>query len=148
MVRLDPVTKGNGTMNITKRTRLAIGAVGLCTAIGLAAGGAFTGTGLETTGQAAAPQFVGGTISQVVTGAVLNNVLYGFTDITNTHVNLITLTFGGETVDGLHVAVALSGGTGGTFTCEDIGATTTKVAVCTPDAAPYLDLHSLAVTVS
>ena len=36
-------------MNITKRTRLAIGAVGVCGAVGLAAGGAFTGTGLTTT---------------------------------------------------------------------------------------------------
>lgn len=135
-------------MNITKRTRLAIGAVGVCAAVGLAAGGAFTGTGLETTGQAAAPQFVGGTISQTVTGAKLSNIVYGFTDTTKTHVNLITLTFTGETVDGLHVAVALTGGTGGAFTCEDIGDTTTLTSICTPDAAPYLDLSSLAVTVS
>jgi hypothetical protein len=51
-------------------------------AVGLAAadGSAFTATGLATTGQASAAQFIGGTISQAVTGATLDSVTYGYAD--------------------------------------------------------------------
>jgi len=65
------------------------------TAAGLiaTAGSAFTGTGISTTGTAAADQFVGGQVSQSVTGATLSTIAYDFTDETNTLVDGITLTF-------------------------------------------------------
>ena len=44
-----------------------------------AAGGtAFTATGLDITGQAASAQFIGGTVTQGVTGATLKDILYGY----------------------------------------------------------------------
>lgn len=124
--------------------------------VGLAAVGvvatassAFTATGLTATGTAAADQFVGGTIEQAVTGATINSIVYGYADApANTLVDEITLTFL-LTEDARPVTVAASGGSGGTFDCED---TLANSSVCTfiPAVAEtgYVGLSSLAVTVS
>jgi hypothetical protein len=111
-----------------------------------ATGSAFTGTGLATSGTAASAQFVGGTVSQTVTGATLTDISYGFTDTTDTAVNSISLTFSG-TADGRTVAVAPSGGSGATFTCTAVASNS---STCSPDTAgtSYTGLTSLAVTVS
>ncbi|MDT7550389.1 MAG: hypothetical protein QOE84_2783 [Actinomycetota bacterium] len=112
-----------------------------------ASGSAFTGTGLGNT--APATQFVGGTVSQTVTGATLAGIAYSFADApANTLVNSIALTFT-TTADGRTVAVAPAGGTGGTFTCT---AVSSNASTCTFAAADtetgYLGLTGLAVTVS
>ncbi|MDQ1717533.1 MAG: hypothetical protein QOE89_1486 [Pseudonocardiales bacterium] len=119
---------------------------------GLAAAGgsAFTGSGVTNT--AGATQFVGGTVSQAVTGATLSGVTYGFADApANTQVSTITLAFA-DTADGRTVAVTPSGGAAGVgaFSCV---AVTSNASTCTytvgVDTLPgYTGLNSLAVTVS
>ncbi|MGJ9402716.1 hypothetical protein [Arthrobacter sp. KK5.5] len=115
--------------------------------LAFAGGSAFTGTGLSNT--APATQFIGGTVSQSVTGATLAGVTYGFADAgTNTLVNEITLAFA-DTADGRTVAAVPSGGSGGTFSC---GAVLNNASTCafTPATTEtgYTGLTSLAVTVS
>src|SRR5688500_16355815 len=96
--------------------------------LAVAAGSAFTGTGVATAGQAASGQFVGGTVSQSVTGATLNSIVYGFTDGTKTAVDKVTLTFADAT-GGKTPTIALAGGTEVTFLCTAIDAGT-HVSVC------------------
>lgn len=91
-----------------------------------ATGSAFTATGLATT--AGATQFVGGTVSQSVTGATLSSLVYGFTDTTKTAVNSVTLTFGDAT-GGKTPTISLTGGTATTFTCGAINSTS-FISVC------------------
>ncbi len=110
-------------------------------------GAALTDTGLSTSGQAAAPQFIGGTVTQAVTGGTLSNVAYTFSDGTDTAITSIALTF--TAADDVHVAAAGSGGGPGTFTCTDVA---TGASTCTyvPVAAEagYVGLTGLAVTAS
>jgi hypothetical protein len=116
-----------------------------------AGGSAFTGTGLATTGTAASAQFVGGTVSQAVTGATLSDIKYDYAaDGTQTAVNKITLTFSSDTADLRTVTATPTGGAGGaTFGCEPIGTVTTHVSVCTPTTGTsYTGLTSLSVAVS
>jgi hypothetical protein len=119
---------------------------------GLAAlgGSAFTGTGLDNA--APASQFVGGTVSQTVTGATLSSVVYGFADDpANTQTSSIQLSFT-NTADGRTVTVAPHGNTtaGGTFTCADVtsNASTCSYAAGTDALPGYSGLTSLDVTVS
>jgi len=99
------------------------------TGLAVVAGSAFTGTGV--TNAAGATQFIGGTVSQSVTGATLDSVVYGFTDGTKTSVNQVTLTFADAT-GGKTPTLSLTGGTAATFTCAAINGTS-FVSVC--DAA-------------
>ena len=117
--------------------------------LAVAAGSAFTGTGVATADQAASAQFVGGTVSQAVTGATLTNVTYSFADVgPNTRVSSIALTFSG-TANGRLVAVAPSGGSGGTFDCTAVASNASSCAFVPTDAETgYINLGSLAVTVS
>ena len=126
-------------------------------AVGLvaAAGSAFTGTGVTTTGQAALPQFVGGTVSQAVTGATLDSVDYGFVGGNNVVVDRIVLKFTGTDAVGQQVAVAVTGGDDDTFTCADVvlaapdATSTCNVVVATGDTdAGYTDVDSISITVS
>lgn len=117
-----------------------------------ATGSAFTGTGL--TNNAGASQFVGGTVSQSVTGASLAGVVYAFSDTTNTAVNKITLTFA-DGADGKAVSVAPSGGSGGTFSCPVVTTGDTSICTFVEDPATtgtvevgYTGLTSLSVTVA
>ncbi|MFD5276334.1 hypothetical protein ACFWIX_02105 [Pseudarthrobacter sp. NPDC058362] len=118
--------------------------------LAVAAGSAFTGTGL--TNNAGESQFVGGTVSQAVSGATLTNVGYGFYDTdTQNEINSIALTFAAG-AEGKAVTVTTTGGSGGTFTCEAIGAATANVSNCTFTATAtesgYTGLTSLAVSVA
>lgn len=115
--------------------------------LAVAAGSAFTGTGV--TNNAGAAQFVGGTVTQSVTGATLTNITYSYADAgVNTLANSIALTFS-ETADGRVVSVAPSGGSGGTFTCTAVSsnASTCTFVPATTETG-YTNLGSLAVTVS
>lgn len=113
-------------------------------------GSAFTGTGLADT--AGSTQFVGGTVTQTVTGATLASIVYAFADApANTEVSTISLTFT-TTADGRTVTVTPSGGGGGvgTFSCTD---TSSNASTCTYSAGTdtltgYLGLASLDVTVA
>ena len=108
-----------------------------------ATGSAFTGTGL--TNAAGATQFVGGTVSQAVTGATLSAVAYTFSNTTKTAVTQIDLTFA-TGANGQAVTVALTGADSDAFTCTVI---TNDASTCTTALnASYTGLTSLAVTVS
>ncbi|MET4622831.1 spermidine/putrescine-binding protein [Arthrobacter sp. 2762] len=117
--------------------------------LAVAAGSAFTGTGVAATGQASAAQFVGGTVSQSVSGATLTEIAYSFADAgANTRVNSIALTFS-TTADGRAVAVTPTGGSGGTFDCTDVLSNASTCTFIPTDAETgYTGLSSLAVTVS
>lgn len=131
-------------MNITKRTRLGIGAVGVCAAVGLAAGGAFTAGGLHTTGQASADQFVGGTITQTVSGATLSDISFSHPDPAQRQIDTVTLTFS-AIADGKTVSIAFTGAAAGTgWACSN---TSTLVSTCT-STTPANDVTSIDVTVS
>lgn len=119
-----------------------VGAVAVAGVVA-ATGSAFTATGLTNT--AGATQFVGGTVSQGVTGATLSNVAYTFSGTSNTAVTKIDLTFAAG-VDTKAVTVALTGADNDTFTCTAI---TSNVSTCsTAVGGSYTGLDSLAVTVS
>jgi hypothetical protein len=130
--------------------RKSIILVGAAAAAGLVAlgGSAFTGSGLSTSGTAASPQFIGGTVSQSVSGATLDSIDYGFTNATNTSINAITLSFA-STADGRTVDAVPSGTGAGTFTCTAVAS---NASSCTyvPAASEtgYTGLNALAVTVS
>jgi hypothetical protein len=134
-------------MNIQKRAKIAIAAVSLAGVVGLG-GAAFTSTGVTST--AGPSQFVGGTVSQTVTGATLANIAYAYTDNTNTAVNQVTLTFADTNADGRPVAIALAAATPVGFTCENVGTTTTMVATCLPTTSgtSQTGLNGTTVTVS
>jgi len=111
--------------------------------LAVAGGSAFTGTGLGTTGQASAGQFVGGSISQGVTGAVLDSIVYGYVDEgTKTAVDTITLTFT-TAANGLNVAASTTGGNDGTFSCTDVAS---LGSVCTYAAGDDEALGSTGIT--
>ena len=104
---------------------------GVAVAGAVAAGStALTGTGLGVTGNIAASKFVGGAISQTVTGATLDQMAYTFVDGTNTVLKKIDLTFT-VAADGTHVAASFTGGSGGgNWTCGDVSSLTSS---CTPN---------------
>lgn len=129
-------------MRASHKILLTVGVAGAA----LAGGTAFTGTGLATT--AGSSQFLGGTVSQSVTGASLSNIAYDFTDVSHTAVNGITLTFGDAT-GGKTPTISLNNGTGTAFTCTAIDASA-FTSTCTPatQGASESALESVAVTVS
>ena len=134
-------------MNLSKRAKIMIGAVALVGAGGAfaAAGNAFTGSGV--TNNAGSSQFVGGTVTQGVTGATLNSVVYTFGDApANTAIHSALLTFGTGT-DGKTVNVAFSGGNTVAFTCTAIEATG-HTSTCTTAGADETGAASIAITVS
>jgi hypothetical protein len=130
-------------MRISSKITVGVALAGLAAA----GGAAFTGTGLAN--NAPATQFIGGTVSQSVTGATLSGITYGFADDqAKTQVNSITLAFTG-TENGRTVTVTPAGGTGGTFACSS---TNNNASACSYSPADsedgYAGLNSLAVAVS
>lgn len=135
-------------MRISRRTKVAVAAAAVVGAIGTA-GAAFTATGLTATGSAASPQFIGGSITQAVSGATLSNVAYSFTDATDTAIDQVVLTFADPNSDGMTPTIAFSAPTPVDFTCsavESEGHTST----CTPtdDGDSQTGAAGLTVTVA
>lgn len=125
--------------------RKLFGAV-LAVGVLAATGSAFTATGL--TNNAGANQFVGGTISQDVTGATLSSVTYAFGDApANTAVHSVALVFADEITVGKTPTVALTGGNAVAFTCDAI-AVTTHLSTCTTSGADRTGVTSIAITVA
>jgi hypothetical protein len=107
-------------------------------------GSAFTGTGVTT--NAGASQYVGGTVSQSVTGATLASVVYSFGDApANTAVHSVALTFDAVAV-GKTPTIAFTGGNAVAFTCDAVAAGT-FLSTCTTAGADRTGVTSLAVTV-
>ncbi|MGK5679086.1 hypothetical protein [Actinoplanes sp. URMC 104] len=114
------------------------------------------------TGNAAAPQVVGGAITQTVSGAVLSDIQYGFADtVAKTQVNTVTLTF--TAGNGRSVALTPAGGaySGGTPVADEFHCAGTIAALTitcnvaannnnahTANTGVYTGLTSMTVTVS
>ena len=131
-------------MKITQRAKILIGAVTLVGIAG-AAGTAFTGTGVTT--NAGSTQFVGGTVSQGVTGATLSSVVYTFGDApANTAIRSALLTLGTD-ADGKAVSIAFTGGNAVAFTCTAVEVTG-HTSTCTTAGADRTGVTSAAITVS
>jgi hypothetical protein len=138
---------------------------------------ALTGTGLAWGGGAGgtAAQFVGGNVTQTVTGATVTGITYGYVASTgNTKVNLITIALTGTggksftlaTKDGSNTDLGYGGGSTDRWSCTDAGSadptltasigTLTGVAnntvICEPSdgttAGYYLDLSKVTVTIA
>jgi hypothetical protein len=133
----------------TRNTKKLIGAVAVA-GIVAAGGSAFTGTGV--TDAAAGSQFVGGTVSQTITGATLNDIAYGFTNAADTTINAVTLTFEADAL-GKHVSIALAGNGASTSTCVDVHGVGPEGDITGPytsecTVTPYTGANNLSVTVS
>jgi hypothetical protein len=140
--------------------RSALQLLGGVAAAGAVAAGAtaFTASGVTTSSTAALPQFIGGTVTQAVTGAELSNIAYAFSDATNTIISSVTLTFLSGSANGKAVTLTPVGGgitgTAATWTCA-AGANTTLCTVkdsgpipVTGAANGWLGLTSLGITVA
>jgi hypothetical protein len=140
-------------MNLSKRAKLSAGALVLAGLVA-AGGAAFTDTGV--TDQAGAAQFVGGTVTQSVTGATLANIAYGFADPSgggdgvsaNTEVDQVTLTFDDANTNGLipTLGFTATNDTSAGWSCTPITAIT-FVSVCNPASGTIVGLTAIAVTV-
>jgi hypothetical protein len=122
-----------------------VGAVAVVGAFA-AAGTAFTSSGI--TNNAGSTQFVGGTVSQSVTGATLSSVAYTFGDAPgNTAVHSVLLTFADSNADAKTPSVAFTGGNAVAFTCTAIEATG-HTSTCTTAGADRTGVASIAITVT
>jgi hypothetical protein len=133
-------------MDIQKRVKILVAAACVVGVIGVG-GAAFTATGI--TDNAPSTAFIGGTVSQSVTGATLSNIGYSFADSANTEMNSVMLTFADAT-DGATPTVAVSPTDGSvTWSCEAVGATTPDVSTCTASGTPAYQtgVTGIAVTV-
>jgi hypothetical protein len=95
--------------------------------LALAGGSAFTGAGVTASGNAASAGFVGGTVSQTITGADLAGVTYGYTG--NGTVTSVKLDFTLTSADDKTVTASLTGGSGTDLTCP--GVVTLGTITCT-----------------
>jgi hypothetical protein len=136
------------------RTKI-LGAVAAA-ALVAAGGAAFTGTGVTTTGQAASPQFVGGTVGQTVTGATVSHINYGFADPAHLYVTSVTVTFADALADGQNVSAVANGddatatGVNGGFLDASVAVNHTVTlnwAAGTGSPTGYVGLNSIAITV-
>ncbi len=113
-----------------------------------AGGSAFTGTGVTTSGQAATAQFVGGTVSQSVTGATLSGIEYAFaTGGNNTAIHSVLLTFANADADGKTVGAVFAGGNAAAFGCTAVESTN-HTSTCTPTTVDETGATGISVTVS
>jgi hypothetical protein len=133
-------------MALTKRAKMLIGTAALVGAASIALSGiAVTGTGV--TNNAGSTQFVGGTVSQGVTGATLSSIAYTFGDApANTAIRSALLTFG-TGADGKTVGIEFTGGNAVAFTCTAVEVTN-HTSTCTTAGADRTGATSAAITVS
>lgn len=139
--------------NVTK----VAGAIGIAAVIA-AGSSAFTAGGLTLAG-GQETRFIGGTVSQAVTGATLNTIDYAYHDVDHLAIDTITLVFADSLIESAPgvaavrtVQVTTNNGTpGATFTCVTGTGTPTleKTSICSA-AAPlgFTGLTDLDVTVT
>jgi hypothetical protein len=127
-------------MNKRMRILAAVAFAGLATA----SGAAFTATGLNDT--TSGTQFLGGTVHQTVTGADLVSVVYGYTDLTNTEVNSIVLTF--ANANGETVTVTANGGTPGADFVDAVNAGVVASNTVTFTNAGFVGLTDIDINVA
>jgi hypothetical protein len=113
--------------------------------LAIAAGSAFTGGGL--TNAAETSKFVGGSVTQGITGATLSNVVYTFQDApTNRVIGSAQLTFAADSV-GKNVAISFTAASGAAYTCTTVAAVTFN-SDCTPVGALATDVTSATISVT
>jgi hypothetical protein len=98
-------------MSMHKRKFFAALAVAGVVAAG---GSAFTAGGLQNL--AGADQFVGGSVTQTVSGTTVTGVAYE-TDAANNNIKSVTLTFGNDAADGTQPTLVFSGPGAENYTC-------------------------------
>ena len=133
----------SGRRGHTGKILISLGALAVAGLVATA-GSAFTASGLSTSGQAPSSQFVGGSVSQTNTGAVLESTKY---TVANNKVTGIDLTFD-RAAAGKTLAVTLGGVA---YDCSAIattgeGETAVTAASCTGDAANTSNGLSVTVT--
>jgi hypothetical protein len=106
--------------------------------LAIAGGSAFTGGGVTRT---APDAFVGGTVTQLITGATLSNIQYVYSDPAQRSITSVELTFGGVK-DGEVPSIAIAGITPGSYTCVGF---VSGVSLCSAVVEAY-DMTSLAIT--
>lgn len=152
-LRSGDTTRATGPSGLaTKQGELAMRKsfklVGGLAIVGLVAAGsaAFTATGVTTQGQAADPQFIGGTISQEVDGATLDSIVYGFAvGGTNRIVTSVALTFSGDTMPTLVPTADVTADTDDTFVCTAISVGLTSL--CTAQGSGAEGVSAVAIFV-
>jgi hypothetical protein len=126
-----------------RKPAVAVGVLAVAGLIALNAS-AFTGTSLKS--NAGSSQFVGGTVSQSLTGATLSSIVYSFGDApANTMVHSVALTFADVNSDGRTPTVELTGSAAVVFNCTEI-AVTTHLSTCTTSGAD-IGVNSIEITV-
>ncbi|MEV6343398.1 hypothetical protein [Actinoplanes sp. NPDC051851] len=132
---------------------------GVAVAGAVAAGStAFTASNGLTNG-AGTTQFIGGTVSQTVTGASLSAVTYAFNDATKTQITGVTLTFTDSAANGKAVTLTPTGTGYGSasadqFYCPTVsGTSVTCITALTSDgthaaASYYTGLTSMQIQVA
>ena len=113
-----------------------------------AGGSAFTSSGLKN--NAGPSSFAGGSITQSISGATLENIAYTYTNATNTAVLSVALTFtDNPAIYGKIVTASLPGGTGTALAaCSALGAAAALTVTCASDAAGITGATSLVVNVA
>ncbi|MEU4158797.1 hypothetical protein [Actinoplanes sp. NPDC026670] len=118
------------------------------------------GLGLTETSTATSSRFIGGSVTQTVSGARINGITYAYANApSNTQVTGVTITFNDAAANGKTITVVPGGGAYGAatadeFYCPAIGsATVTCITALNSDnthaaASYYAGLTSLAITVS
>lgn len=140
-------------MRTLKQAKYIIGAVAAVTATTLATGSAFTAGGIDDT---SGDGFVGGKMSQTVSGATVTNVAYGLGSSDDGDlIESVVVTFSNEPrINGQTLRIILrtvAGPTGvikGSYTCSTI---TTLVSTCTAtgaNRASSQEVSELLMTVS
>lgn len=110
---------------------------------------AYTGSGITPTTDTT-KSFIGGTATQLVYGATIDNVAYTFTDGTKTVLTGFTVTFTDGTVNGKTptATISVTGGSWAGATTVSCGAVSAAASACTL-ASDYTlgTVNSVAITV-
>lgn len=134
-------------MYLSKRAKVVAGVSALLGVV-VAGSAAFTATGVYD--NAGPSQFVGGTVTQTVSGGTaLSSIVYSYADNTpgaggsiDTEINEVTLTFGDNIAEGLTPTIAFTGTDGGAdagfeylsadWLCIPIPSSSPYVSTCSP----------------
>jgi hypothetical protein len=119
------------------------------------------GLGLTETSTATATRFIGGTVTQTVTGARVNGIAFAYANgPSNTQITGVTITFNDASADGKTVVVTPGGGAYGNSSVADqfycgavASASVTCITALTSDgthaaASYYAGLTTLQIAVS
>ena len=132
-------------MNSKKRTKAAVCAFAVVTAIGLVAGGAFTAGGVTNSAPPDVAGFVGGHVDQSITGADITAINYTL-DATASDIVGVAVTT--DAPRGKAMTIAFSGGTtDATWVCVEDGTTDGLFACSVGTGTQTVDTHSLNIQV-